>query len=191
MTSKTVIIDATKEITPEEAIKIGQKDDAQVEANLELQKLKKLNLIIYGDGVTKEMEHPGRIVIDQAMAIQHYKFTVDKDLPLDDKTLDYVGMVFINNEVTEDNWKEHGEQVQHVIGRIDVTLKLQKEHVALVWRYPEAGLFPAYHTRIADVIMRLFQVHLTEDNIQSYEEKHHTLDINPDKMGGHTEEEDK
>ena len=29
------------------------------------------------------------------------------------------------------------------------------------------------------------------DIIQSYEEKHHTLDINPDKMGGHTEEEDK
>ena len=188
MTSKTVIIDATKEITPEEAIKIGQKDDAQVEANLELQKLKKLNIIIYGDSVTQEMEHPGRIVIDQAMAMQHYKFTVDKDLPLDNETLDYVGMIFIDNEVTKDNWKEHGTQVQYVIGRIDDTLKLQKKHVAIVWRYPEAGLFPVYQPRMADVIVKLFDV---KDYNQSYdyEEKHHTLDINPDKMGGHTEEE--
>ena len=160
----------------------------QVSTNHELQRLKKLNIIVYGDGVTQEMEHPGHIVINQAMAMQHYKFTVNKDLPLDDETLDYVGMIFINNEVTKDNWKEHGEQVQHVIGRIDCTLKLQKEHVAIAWRYPEAGLFAVYQPRMANVITKLFDV---EDDSQSYEEKHHTLDINPDKLGGHTEEEDK
>ena len=184
MASKPVIIDGTREMAQEEAIKVAQKDDAQVEANLELQKLKKLNIIIYGDGVTEEMEHPGRIVIDQAMAMQHYKFTVDKDLPLDNETLDYVGMIFIDNEVTKDNWKKHGTQVQHVIGRIDVTLKLQKKHVALVWRYPEAGLFPIYQARMADVIVKLFDI---KDYNQSYDykEKHHTLDINPNKLGGH------
>ena len=177
--AKEVLIDGCKEMTEAEALEVAMRDDAQVEAGIVLPKLKKLNFIVYGDGVTKEMDHPDRIIIDQAVAIQHYEYTVENDLSLDDETLDYVAMVFTDNEVTKDNWKEHGTQVQHVLGRIDCTLKLQKKNVALVWRYPEAGLFPAYNARITDVIMKLF----TEDNSQSYEEKHHTLDINPEKLG--------
>ena len=118
----------------------------------------KINLVVPGADVTEDLKYPGHMIVDMPMSLQHYKWIVDNNLVLDEEALDYVGIVFQNGEITEDNWKDQGSGVQHLIGRIDLTLKIWKSKtpVPLVWRYPEAGLSPGVVANVADVIIKLW-----------------------------------
>lgn len=118
----------------------------------------KLNLVVPGSGVTEDLKYPGCLVLDMPMSLQHYSWVIKNDIPLDEETLDYIGIVFTEGEVTEDNWKRQGLGIKHLIGRVDVTLKVFKSKypVPVVWKYPEDGLHPSAIVNLSDVLIKLW-----------------------------------
>ena len=141
-----------------------------------------LNIIVKGEGVTKDIDYGDRIIIDMPTALEHaYEIEVGH-MPLHECTIEYTNIVFPT--ITEENWIEQGQGVHHLLGRIDLSLKLG-DVTTFMWRNPEDSISPGDQVKITDLILIMLKGYpvTLKDDSQTYEEKHHTLDINPEKIG--------
>ena len=125
----------------------------------------KINIVVPSaeTSLKDRLEYPDAMVIDYETAMQHSKWTHDNGYRLHGSTLKYAGFVFkkrsdvdLRLDLTDDNWFHKGNGVVHLIGRIDLTLKIwQQAPVSIVWKYPEAGIHPAAQCEIADLLIRI------------------------------------
>jgi len=61
----------------------------------------------------------------------------------------------INNPIDPEKVKQQGSGFKHVLGRVDLALKLQDLGVSHIHRYPEAGLHPRAQCNLADLFIQL------------------------------------
>ena len=139
-----------------------------------------LSIIVKGEGVTKDIDYSDRIVIDMPTALEHaYEIEVGH-MPLHEHTIEYTNIVF--PDVTEDSWIKEGQGVHHILGRVDLSLKLG-DVTTFMWRNPEDSIGPGDQVKIANLILVMLKGYPIEEvaeEQQKYEDKHHNLDIRSD-----------
>ena len=109
-----------------------------------------LKVIVKGTEVTKDIDHGDRIIIDMPTALEHaYEIEVGH-MPLHECTIEYTNIVFPT--ITEENWIEQGQGVHHLLGRIDLSLKLG-DVTTFMWRNPEDSIGPGDQVKITDLIL--------------------------------------
>ena len=109
-----------------------------------------LKVIVKGTEVTKDIDYGDRIIIDMPTALEHaYEIEVGH-MPLHEYTIKYTNIVFPT--ITEENWIEQGQGVHHLLGRIDLSLKLG-DVTTFMWRNPEDSIGPGDQVKITDLIL--------------------------------------
>ena len=109
-----------------------------------------LKVIVKGTEVTKDIDHGDRIIIDMPTALEHaYEIEVGH-MPLHECTIEYTNIVFPT--ITKENWIEQGQGVHHLLGRIDLSLKLG-DVTTFMWRNPEDSIGPGDQVKITDLIL--------------------------------------
>ena len=109
-----------------------------------------LKVIVKGTEVTKDIDYGDRIIIDMPTALEHaYEIEVGH-MPLHECTIEYTNIVFPT--ITEENWIEQGQGVHHLLGRIDLSLKLG-DVTTFMWRNPEDSIGPGDQVKITDLIL--------------------------------------
>tara|TARA_Y100000310_G_C20536978_1_gene741324 strand:- start:670 stop:1107 length:438 start_codon:yes stop_codon:yes gene_type:complete len=109
-----------------------------------------LSIIVKGEDVTKDIDYGDRIVIDMPRALEHAHQIELDCMPLHEYTIEHTNIVF--PDVTEDNWREEGQGVHHVLGRVDLTLKLG-DVTTFMWRNPEDSLGPSEQVRLGQLLL--------------------------------------
>ena len=153
-----------------------------ISGSREMTEKEHLSVITKGTLVTEDIDYGDRIIIDMPTALEHaYEIEVGH-MPLHECTIEYTNIVFPT--ITEENWIEQGQGVHHLLGRIDLSLKLG-DVTTFMWRNPEDSIGLGDQVKIADLILIMLKGYPVtfKDDSQTYEEKHHTLDINPEKIG--------
>ena len=158
------------------------KKETLISGSREMTEKEYLSVITKGTLVTEDIDYGDRIIIDMPTALEHaYEIEVGH-MPLHECTIEYTNIVFPT--ITEENWIEQGQGVHHLLGRIDLSLKLG-DVTTFMWRNPEDSISPGDQVKITDLILIMLKGYpvTLKDDSQTYEEKHHTLDINPEKIG--------
>ncbi len=109
-----------------------------------------LNLIVQSpqSAMGPDIRYPGCVVLD-SQATLHYAERV--------KVLDpefwTVWRLFLahTSPPTPDDIRRRGTGVRHVMGLIDMSLKLMRKGHNVVWRHPESHLHPGWAVALGDV----------------------------------------
>lgn len=117
---------------------------------------KPLTLIFKDPDITQDIQYPDRFKLGPQECWEHLKAVVW----LHPDTEMYVRMVFPDYKPPRGwdlDWikTNEGSGYQHVVGRIDFTLKAIDIGLRFVWAYPEASLHPKAQCQIADVLISL------------------------------------
>ena len=115
-----------------------------------------LTLIYKDPKITEDVKYAGALPITMVSSLTH----LNNVKSLHEQTERFVRVVFPDYErVLDLEWtqKHEGTGFQHVVGRIDLTLRLQDFDTPMVWIHPENGLHPASQLNLADAILLLMK----------------------------------
>lgn len=118
---------------------------------------RKLTLIMPSANMAgSNIEYPNRFSISASDTIYH----ADRVQKLHEEFYDY-WQYFQRNvsdkarmeltKPTPDEFRRMGQGAKHVMGLIDMTLKIMDKGVPLVWKYPETFLHPAWAVSLGDL----------------------------------------
>ena len=123
--------------------------------------VKPLTLIVpSADMAGSNMEYPGRFPISPQDTIYH----ADRVQKLHDEFYTYWHIFHDNcgpdhppdhSKPTPDEFRQGGMGKKHMMGLIDLLLKLQDKGVAVVLKYPETYLHPAWAVGLGDLLLSL------------------------------------
>jgi hypothetical protein len=105
--------------------------------------VKPITLVVKG-GEVDDIDAPARFMIEPEHTLHH----AGKVKQLHPRTQELVNIVFPGGEVASRGYL-------HVVGLIDLTLKLTEKGVQVGWRYPETYLYPKEQCQLADVLVKL------------------------------------
>lgn len=103
------------------------------------------------------IEYPDRIPVD-AVAIKYHADRVDKLHPEFDKYY-RLFMKSVSDPHDTDTiptpaqFRQMGTGLLHLMGLIDLALKMQDKNVPVVWKYPETSLHPGYQAGLGDLFV--------------------------------------
>lgn len=115
-----------------------------------------ITLIVPGPEVTQKFEYPKRIPIDMEACLYHLERVkvFDPEVP---ELFRHVFPEYTGEVTPEIIWRREGMGAKHVAGRLDLTLKLMKQNIPIVWQYPEACVHPSAQLELMDVIIKLIK----------------------------------
>lgn len=125
--------------------------------------VRRVTLVVPGPQSHQRIRYPGLVEIDLEMSCHHARLVE----VLHPEVEQYFLKIFPDSELPER--KSAGTGALHVIGRLDLSLKLQDLGVPFMWKYPEAGLHPVAQAPLADVIMDLRQRGRSESEVVAEE----------------------
>ena len=115
--------------------------------------MSKLTVVVPGEDHPEEISYAGRFIIDEHTAILHADLLYDGSESMNKNTIEYAKIVY--QDINEDNWHSMGKGPLHVVGRVDLSLKMNYTDQPYVWKYPETHVHPAYQSNLADVLILL------------------------------------
>jgi len=127
---------------PTERIKVG---DETIEIET-----KPLTLV-FSDGSLPKITVPGKVSLDIGATTYHADRMTKPHARLDEMLVMVTGAPLA----------EHGDKrgwglgLRHVVGLLDLTLKLLDQNIGIHWAYPESALHPKWQLGLADVLLAL------------------------------------
>jgi hypothetical protein len=114
----------------------------------------KINLVFKSPEHTGELKYPDHVPLDAEACIYH----MDRVQKFDSRTPELVCMVFKHlkpEQITPDWVRQQDKGVQHLAGRVDMTIKLQDKGVRIMWKLPEAYLHPKWQCELGDLLIHM------------------------------------
>jgi len=114
---------------------------------------KPITLVFRSPDLTEQTSYEGCLKLEPDHCLYH----MERTLSFDPRTPELVAIVFkVDPDKVTPRWvKTQDRAVQHVAGRIDMTLKLMDKGIRVVWACPEAYLHPRHQCELGDVVIRL------------------------------------
>lgn len=149
-----------------------------------------VNLIVQGaeSAVLPPIKYPGCVVLDPEATVYHAQ-RVQKLDPQFRKVWDFfqAGVEHKSSvEPTPDNIRKGNLGGVHLMGLIDMTLKLMKLGKNVVWKYPETYLHPGWAVGLGDLAIYFGKGMFTEEDAKVVEAFQFQLYATP-KAGGEAE----